>query len=439
MNHAETVLLAHLTDPDSLDVLVTEGFSSEDARKVIPTQLAGDITAWCIELYFASGRAVAPTRAAIEETWADEMEKVDLTIEDDTETDSIQWAISELRSKYVEYESNKFVLEFGKAVVDAPPPERVGVLGTYAAKLYEMSHTVISHRQEAPADRGIADALERYHERAKSKNTVEGMTFGLPQIDEHTLGLRDGELGIFAGFSGFGKSWLGLKPALAEWERGRKSVLFTLENSTEMTFDRMACMAAGVDYEGWQRGDVDKVQLDRVKEFLEGIRDTEHAPIIIMPERGDRTALGLVRRAFSLGADSMILDQLSHVERKSNSKARERHHVFAENISEIKALISEGTEKLPTLVLHQIKRDGQTNARRTGGYEMDDMAESSQIEREADFVFSGFQNKDQERDQVAKFQILKARRRDKKEWLMHWRLDVGDIRVIRELIKDAED
>lgn len=427
--------MAHLTDPDSLDVLVREGFSSEDTRKVIPTELAGHILAWCIELYFDAGRKVAPSKAAIEETWADEMEKVDLSVQDDTETDSIEWVIQELRSKYVEYESNKFVLELGKAVVEAPPPERVGVLTTYASKLYELSNTVISHRQEAAADWGVEDAIVRYHERAASENVVEGLTFGLPPIDQHTLGIHSGEMALFAAFSGVGKSWLGAKTALAEWARGRRCILFTLENDLPMTFDRLACMLGGVDYERWQRGIAEKVQVGRVQEALERLNDSDHTPIVIMPGRGDRTALSLVRRAFSLGGESVIIDQLSHVERKRGSKARERRDVFSENVSEIKALISEGAEKIPALVLHQIKREGQVNARRIGGYVMDDMAESSQIEREADFVFSVYQTDDQRSAQIAKWQTLKARRRDIRDWEVHWRLDVGDIRVIHQIIE----
>lgn len=436
MNHAESVLLANLTDADSLDLLVQENFSTEKSREVIPTVLLRDILAWCLDLYFQTGRQVAPTKEGIESTWGREMQKLELAIEDEVETDSLLWAITDLRTKYVEYASQHFVHDFSKEITEAPPPEKVAALKTQAQKLHELTHIVISHRQESPADQGVEDALNRYYQRAASNSIQQGLTFGIPMIDNHTLGVHDGEMCTFAAFSGEGKSWVAPKASLAEFERGRLSVFFTLENDLPMTFDRMACMKGGVDYEAWQRGDVPEHHLKRVKEYLERLHDSENAPIVIMPERGDRTALSMIRRALSIGADSIIIDQLSHVERKGGSKARERHHVFAENISEIKALISEGREKIPALVLHQINREGIKEARKSGVYVMDNLAESSQIERESDFVFAAYRSDEDKRLQQAMWQTLKGRRVTPKHWRMHWRLDVGDIRAIHEIIKE---
>lgn len=437
MNHAESVLYAHLTEPDSLDALIKEGFSSEEAREVIPTELGREIVRWCLDMYFASGRQVAPTKEAIEETWrADEMEKVDIYIQDDIETDSIEWAISELRSKHAEYVSQRFIHELGKAVTEAAPPARVMVIKDFAGKLHELAQSLSSHRQESTADRGLADALARYHERVKSNTILTGLTFGLPEIDNHIMGVHPGEVAVFGAYSGVGKSWVANKVAFAEWKRGRRSVFITLENSLEMTFDRMACMQARVPYDSWQRGDANEGEVQRVMALVEKIKDSEHAPIVIMPGRGDRTAVAMIRRAFSLDAESVIIDQLSFVERMPGSHARERHQVFAENISEISALVSEGREKLPALVLNQINRAGAREARKTGRYEMDALAESGKIEQDASFVFTVLQREEDVENQEALWQTLKFRRGQRKNWRMSWRLDVGDIRV-REEVPDV--
>lgn len=433
MNHEESVLYAHLTEVDSLDVLAREGFLSGVNREVIPTELGREIVAWSLRTYYEGGRKVAPSKEAIQATWGDEMEKVEIVIQDDVETDSIEWAIEQLRSKYATWVSQNFVKDFAQEITQALAPDKVSVIRENAGKLHAITQVLTSHRNEAAADTGLEEAYDRLKARASQRNVRSGMTFGLPKIDLHTMGIHDGELAVFAAFSGVGKSWFAAKACFAEWERGRRTVLNTLENDLNMTFDRMACMRARIPYELWQQGLLEEGHVQRIEEAIQQIKESDHAPIVIMPARGDRTAVSMIRKAFSMDAESIIIDQLSFVERMPGSRARERKDVFAENIQEIKALISEGREKMPALVLHQIKREGMKEARKTNRYVMDDLAESSEIERTADFVFSAFQSPEDYQAQLALFQTLKGRRIKEKDWKLHWRLDVGDIRVFHEV------
>ena len=427
VNHEESVLYAHLTEPDSLDVLAREGFLSEVNREVIPTELGRDIVQWALRIYYDSGRKVAPSKEAIHATWGEQMEKVEISIQDDTETDSIEWAIEELRAKYATWRSHKFVKEFAENVTQASSPDKVSVVRDYAGELHALTQILTTQRAEAPMDLGMQEAFDRVLRRANQRNVLSGLTFGIPQIDFHTMGIHEGEVAVFAAFSGVGKSWFAAACAYAEWLRGRRTILYTLENDLEMTFDRMACMQANVPYENWQQGKLDKGQKDRVEQALARVKQTEHSPYVIMPGRGDRTAVSMIRKAFAMDAESIIIDQLSFVERKPGSRARERREIFAENIQEIKSLVSEGHERLPVLVLHQIKREGAKEARKTGRYVMDDLAESSEIERTADFVFSAIQSDDHFKAGLALFQTLKARRVPVKDWILNWRLETGSI------------
>ena len=58
----------------------------------------------------------------------------------------------------------------------------------------------------------------------------DGITFGLPEVDQHTLGIHPGELCVIAATSGGGKSWFAGLIVLEEFRRGRRCILFTLEN-----------------------------------------------------------------------------------------------------------------------------------------------------------------------------------------------------------------
>jgi hypothetical protein len=433
MNQAEEVLYSHLTDVDSLDVLAAEGFSLGDTQKVIPTELGRALVSWALDYYFLNGRRVAPTKHAFLETWGDEMEKVDISINDEFETDSIEWAIDQLRTTYAVWRSQQFVKSFVTDVTTADPTAKVLAIQEGAHELYSLARSLMSHRRESVAGAGIEGALQRHKERAVAPNSITGMAFGLPEIDDHIHGVHDGEIAVFAAFSGVGKSWIAAKVALAEWKRERRSVLVTLENDLEMTFDRMACAYSHVDYDKWQRGQADAGDLQRVEAFRDQLMASEHAPIVVMPEDGDRTMMNLVRKAVTLGGDSLIIDQLSHVEANPGSSRMSTWEVIRDQMRDLKTLIGDGRERVPCLLLHQIKREGMVRARKTGSYVMDDLANSSEVERSADFVFSVLQSEDDVVVGQALWQTLKARRVPPKDWIMAWRLGVGDIRVRHEV------
>lgn len=433
MNVAEAALCSHLTTMESLDVLVAEGFLNEASLEVIPTEFIRFMVHWCLDYYFKNGRKLAPTKTAIMETLGEFMESLDIVIEDEVDGESVEWAIDQLRSEHARWRSEQLLKQIAQSVATATPDQRVAAVQDAAHQFYLLSQSLISRRNEAVLGLGIEDALQRYRADQLSGVVRDGLTFGLPEIDDYTLGIHPGELAIFAAFSGVGKSWVAAKTVLAEFEEKRRTVLFTLENSLPMTMDRLACMSARVDYGLWQQRQVEEVDLARVEEWQKIFQDADHAPIIISPEEGERDPASMVRKALVLGAQSVIIDQLSHVGRVPGTKARERNQQVAEIVRTLSQEV-QGREPLPCLLLHQIKRDGQKAARQTGHYVMDDLAESAEVERSASWVFAVYQSTVMEATERAQWQTLKTRRGRPKDWEMNWRLAVGDIRVLREAV-----
>lgn len=427
MNVAEETLYSYLTDVDSLDCLVREGFSSPANRECIPSKLGRDIVGWVLDLYHKSGRQVAPTRAGIEETWARAMEDEGLVVDDTYEGDSLQWAIEQLRSAYVHHQISEYVIRLANGVNKAAPPDRVEVVKNFAGELYGLSAQLSSHRQEVPVDLGVEDAWVRYQGRVNAQQHVEGLTFGLDPIDRHIMGVRPGEMALFLAYAGSGKSWLSVKSAYAEWRRGRQTVLFTLENDVDMTIDRLCCLTSGMSYEHWQRGTVDEGSLRRFHDVRERFKITAHSPIVIKPAREDRDPVALVRRAYALGAESIIVDQLSHVEPMPGYRPRERRDIVTDQLQGFYDLIN-GQEPIPALIIAQTKREGWKRAVKEGRYELDAGAESAELERTPNFVFSALRT-----DLGTRWQTLKARRVKPKDWMLAWRLGYGDIRVLHEI------
>ena len=436
MNHAERVLLSHLTDPDSLDILAREAFDTDGVQEINPTQLIRKITAWCLDQYFASARTVAPSKEAITETWAQQLEQAEIEIEDDTETDSISWAMDQLRAQYVAWKGQTFVTSFAKDVTTADPGDRVKVLQEKAYELYTLAQQVAPRRDEMELSTGLDAALRRYREREENGRKTMGMTFGMPMIDEHLFGIHPGEIAVLAAGSGVGKSWFGIKATLAEWDAGRKTALWTLENPLPTVFDRMACMKAKVDYERWQRGECNEGEMQRIEFWIEKIRESDHQPVVLHPRKGERNVVSMVRKSTVLGAKSLTIDQLSHVTPPKEARRHDRRQQISAIMYELQECLGEAQEPLSCLLLHQINREGKKESRSTGKYIMEHLAESSDIERAVDFILTVYQSEDDRVIGEAVLQTLKSRRVPPKSWRLAWRLGVGDIRV-REEITDA--
>ena len=435
MNTAEEALYAHLTDVDSLDIIIREGLSTEIGQEIIPTEIGRKITSWCIDHYFKSDRKVAPTKAAIDKTWGSEMGDL-MSINDEFEGDSVQWAIEQLRTDYVDYQSGEFGKALVTAVRQADPPKRADTLVEYSQILHMLAQAVVSRRNEMDGAQGLADALDRYREREASDHDFDGITFGLPEVDDHVMGVHPGELCIFAGTSGGGKSWWAGLIVLQEYRRKRKSILFTLENDVEMTYDRLACLWCHIDYGKWQRTECNEGEVQRVEAFLAEMKDSPYKPIIAQPDESEATGAAMVRRAIVEDCDSILIDQLSHVEPVTGSKARQRNEIVAEIVKDIYKQIKRGGKKIPCILFHQINRKGREEARKTNHYIMDHLGEASQIENAADLIFAIFQAPDHVINEWAELQMLKGRRIPCKDWEIDWRPQVGDVRVRREIEKE---
>ena len=440
MSIAEDTLYCHLTSTESLDYLIRQGFLREDVQEVIPSELGRKLVVWCIEQYSATGRIVAPSKDAIMATWGDQLIPQEIEINDDVELDSIKWTVDQLKTDFVQYQAGEFAKAITTEVTQADGPDKVKVLLEYSQILHTITASVVDRKNQQIASEGIEDSLKRYEIVATEGHQFKGMTFGLPvitddviSIDQHIMGLHPGELCVLAGTSGGGKSWFTLAPLISEFKRGRKSVLYTIENDLEMTYDRLACMYCRVPYDKYQRGECSDPEIERIREIKDQFANSDHQPLIVHPSRQEATGANMIRQAISEGADSVIIDQLSHIQPVAKSRERDRNRVVAEIVQDLNFLISEGADKIPLLLMHQINRKGREEARKVGRYLMDHLGEATQVENEADFVFAIYQSQAHVLEERAEFQTLKSRRVMPKDWEIEWRPYVGDYRIRREI------
>ena len=92
-----------------------------------------------------------------------------------------------------------------------------------------------------------AAILKRKDERLVSGETLEKFPIGLAPLDSHIDGgFHRGEMGVFAGNTGDGKTALLTQAAAHSAEAGHKVRYYSLEMPDEDVFDRIACALRGV-------------------------------------------------------------------------------------------------------------------------------------------------------------------------------------------------
>ena len=422
--YGERVLMQSLFDPDNLDVLAREGISLE----IVPTQDFHSIITFALRYFHDSGRRKAPTLAVLEVTELGDgvsmrsvLEDHEIPVDEEPE-ETVEWALEDLKATFVHKTSMTFTKSFAVAMAEAETSNRESVMSEFATRLVKASMSLESKSVRIEVREGIEDRLRAYEDREANRGTHQGMAFGIPKIDSHTYGVHPGELAIVAAFAKVGKSFFVDFVALKEYEAGRNVALFTLENSIDMTLDRLACMHLHIDSDKWQRGECNEGDTKRVREWIEKMKAKDNAIQVIQPEPGKVTAEHIVRQTQILGCDSLIIDQLSHMEHSDPNARRPKHETMSEILYSLKQQISTGRDRVSCLLAHQIKRDGKTEADKIGYHKMEHLAETSGTERVPDHVFSVYQKRDGLVTNEALFQVLAARRYPINNWQMDWDL-----------------
>ncbi|MGA5598445.1 DnaB-like helicase C-terminal domain-containing protein [Streptomyces cellulosae] len=429
--HAETILYASLTDVDALEQLADTGLEAAS----IPTTGMRDVVAWAVEYFFRSGRTKAPSRELLHEQWGHRLEQCGIELPDeDLEVDEVFAAIEYLTSQYVLAESQRLQRDTAVAMAQAEPLERVQVLHETAQAFHDLSMAVRDRKDEVEGVQGLRDSLARYDQRAAAPKVVTGMSLGMEAVDQHTLGIHEGEICAWCAPPKGAKSFSATHVAHTEWKRGREIVLYTLENSVNMTYDRLACQICAVDYREYQKGTATPEEVDRVRTWLdENETDLKDGLHVLSPNDGLRTPTALIRQAQSYGAKSIIIDQLSHIQHPTPNPRRPKYETIAEIMNELSMLITTG-RYMPSVLLNcQINREGVNAAQKAGRLELPHIADSSAIERYSSWVFGLIRSETEVAAGMATLQMLASRRMDLTNWRCAWEPWYGVQHVLGEV------
>lgn len=412
----QRTLVSLLVDKDAIEVVAQEGLDlecvpSDDLRKVV---------SFALDYFHKTGRTKAPSQAVLATEFTIDLFN-DHEIDFENTEESIEWALDDLKGTKIHKDVATFNKNLALAMSEADTADRVEVASTFASGLVSLVSRLQSKASIVDAREGMSERLDAYEARANDPGAYSGMTFGLGPIDAYTRGIRPGELACFAAGPKFGKSYLLALVALAQWRVGRSSALYTLENSVEMTLDRIACLGTLVNAKRFERGDCEPEEVARVRAFAEELQGSPNPLWILQPEPGQRTVQTMVRDAQMRGADNLFIDQLTFIE--VNDERAPRHLQIREVTHDLKTLISTGRDRMPCLLAHQVNRDGVKAADKVGYLEMYHLAEGSEVERTCDWVFGGYRSLAERAMGQAKFQTLASRRADIEHFEMAWNIE----------------
>lgn len=431
---SEDVLYSSLTDVDALEQLARIGLPLE----CIPNQAMRPVVQWAIDYFHQTSQTQAPSKEALQETWGQTIEDAEVEIEEeDVELDSISWAINALKVKYAEYRFQTWQKESAAAMAEANTVERLGILEVQTQVLNQILMDLKDKTQHVEGIEGFQRSLANYEQRAATAQTHRGLAFGIEDIDEYTYGIHEGELCVLAAGPKTGKSVTAAYVLLQEWTKKRHTTYYTLENSVDMTYDRLVCIHLNVDHDAYRRGECTEEEVQRVRDFLAHRGDELREYIrVIQPQRGERGVNHMVRQARALRTESLIIDQLTFMEASHRSiRGPEK---ITDIMHDLKDQIG-GNLGLPCMLLHQINREGMREAKKNGWLEMYMLAEGSEVERTADWVFGLYASADERRAQMIKWQTLATRRGgENKNWRIGaWRPYVNQIDALEEITEQA--
>lgn len=430
----EQWFVQHCLDTDSMKVIAQEGLNPE----ILPTEDVRGVYKYALDYYFDSGKTHAITVAALatfevgkSRTYLDILNDLGIDPSDAPEL-TITDVLEKLKGQYILQQVQRFNQDFGILMADSSVTDRLAVASKAASGLTEMISKLTPRRNRQTAASGVSDALEMYEDRQNGV-AIDGMAFGLDEVDNHIMRVRPGELAVFAASPKWGKSLFSVVVALAEWRRGRDIALFTLENSIEMTMDRIACSAVRVDSALWQRGMCEPSDVQRVMDFRDQLKAAPNHIHVLQPLPGQRNPEFIMRQAQVLDVDSVVIDQMSHLEHPTPRPGKPRHEVVRDIMQSLKLAASTAAVPLPVLLMSQISREGKKAADLRGRHSMEDIAESSEMEKTPDLVMTGYQSRDMWVANQAILQIVAARRVEYKMWSVLWYPSFGAMKVRGEI------
>jgi replicative DNA helicase len=347
--------------------------------------------------------------------------------EDEVE-ESVDWLIDRLKDRYLINQAQSSMLSTAKDV-DGDP---AGVIQRAWREMYDLVEQTMPRHSRSNMASNVSDRRERYRARNDGAN-LNGVTMGLREVDTHTRGLLPSELCAVAAYTKTGKSFLLANAFVAAHKAGLVPIMFTLEQRIPEMEDRIDALYSGVSY-GHLEGGTLTFEDSRILRAAQDDMEERGPAYVERPSRGDRTVKNMVSRARQVGANYLLIDQLSFIDADrdyTGDRALTAKH--GDLIFELKDEISrESAGALPCMIAVQLNRETQRDRNNGGRGGLANFANSSMIEQTVDFALGLWRNDEMRANNSMGLDIMGCRRGERKNWLLRWELSERAAIEVRE-------
>ena len=257
---------------------------------------------------------------------------------------------------------------------------RGGEMEEAVAKLERAVQPAIGKESSAPVgmEQAVREAIKRVERRHETRGTVQGLPYGLKDLDKATSGMHPGEFIVIGGRPSMGKSAFAGNVLANAGASGKSALLFTLEMSRGDIIDRMAA-GHGIKYQSIRTGQLKEIEWSYLTKAMSEIHGWRLA-IDDTPAISLRDLRAKARRQKKEGLDLVVVDYLQLMS-VSNPKDNR-----VQGLGEISRGFKQLARELdiPVVVLSQLSRE--VEKRNDKRPMMSDLRDSGEIEQDADVI-----------------------------------------------------
>lgn len=247
--------------------------------------------------------------------------------------------------------------------------------------------------------------IEATEDRWKRNGELSGIPTGIPRLDSMTDGLQLGEMTLIAARPSIGKTAMATSiAAVACIERKVPTLLVTCEMSEKALMRRLVATVASVPMQAIKTGQLNQNQMVKMTQAVSKISSSPLHFLDLSSNAKIGTITATVRRAARKhGVKLVILDYLQKVH--ASGKHEKRTYEVAEVSGALKACAV--ATQTAMLCLAQLNRESEKEKGRKP--RLSDLADSGQIERDADTVCLLDRNRSEPKGQA---QLIIGKQRD---------------------------
>lgn len=248
----------------------------------------------------------------------------------------------------------------------------------------------------------LSNALEHVQEALDSGGMV-GIPTGIKRIDEVTGGFQDTDLNVVAARPAMGKTALALNMAL---NTGAKVGFISAEQGNVQAALRMIAIQGSIDSQQLRTANLNETGFAMVSGAVQALQDRD----IFINDKPRISISDLVRQArdwkHNNGIQILFVDYLQKIQ--GSNTAFQRTEQVTEVTQSLKALARE--LNIPVVALAQVRRIDERADKRP---KLGDMADASEIEKEADVIMTLYRDEVYDEDSrdkgIAEIDVVKNR------------------------------